>query len=65
MQIEEKKPTDLCLHQEVALASYVLEEANNVDHLLVPDLPQHAVDDNVGACPTHSSTAKARRRVRA
>lgn len=64
MQIQEKKHTDLRLHQVVALATYVLEEADNVDRLLVPDLLQHAVNDNVGACPTHSSTSKARQRVR-
>lgn len=61
---QEKKHTDLRLHQIVALAAYVLEEADNVDRLLVLDLLQHAVNDDVGACPTHSGTSKAKQRVR-
>lgn len=64
MQIQEKKHSDLRLHQVVALAAYVLEKANNVDRLLVLDLLEHTINDNVGACPTHSSTAKSRQRVR-
>lgn len=56
-----EKRADLRLHQVVALAAYVLEEAQHLHRLLLLHLLQHAVDDDVGAGAAHPGAANASR----
>lgn len=55
---EDQSVPNLRLHQVVALAADVLEEAEDVDRLLLLDLLEHAVDDDVGAGAAHAGAAK-------
>ena len=54
--------TDLSLNQQVTLASDVQCKARDVDGALVGNLADHAVDQDVRASPTHTSTGAARKR---
>ena len=47
----------LSLNHEDSLSSELLEELKNVEILFHLHSLQHAVQDNEGSCPTHSSTA--------
>lgn len=55
---DEKLTSDLGLNQVVPLCPDVFEEACDVDGVLVADLPQHAVQDDVGSCPAHAGAAE-------
>lgn len=49
--------SDLCLNQVISLCADVFKEACDVDSAFFFHLLQHAVQDDVGACPTDTSTA--------
>lgn len=57
-------PSDLCLNQVVPLRANVFEECCDVDGVLLSYLLQHAVKNDVGACPAHPSTSQRQERKR-